>query len=229
MRTEPPICRPSDPILVPAPFKLRLIALLIDLAIAVPGCGLLGLGITMTIWAPLFGGGDFDGPEQLRALGAWTLLATWAGLVLAYTSLELFARRTPGMDLTDLHFVAPAGPARRHLMLRWLVAYLPLVLATAVFLAGAFHTAAIGWDAFEDHGWRADGILFYLAPLAAPWAAFFRCAAGPQKHTFAEQLTGTETVHALRAMQRRRGFEVLPVTSPPASEPAAAPPTAYRP
>jgi len=206
---DPP---PYDAVLVPAPFERRFAALVIDALLILVAGGFLALVITMKVWAPWFGGGDFDGPEELNVLGDWTLSATWSAVALLYTLPELFGRPTLGKYMSGLRLLAPPAPVRRRRAMRWLLAYLPLVVTTGVLCAGAVHTASVGWERFNEYGWSPDGRLaVFVAALPILWIVGFLWAAGPRKQTLAERLSGTELIRILPPVAKQpRGFEVIP-------------------
>jgi hypothetical protein len=205
----------DEPVLVPAPFERRFAALVIDAGIVVSVGAFIAGAITMMVWAPLFGGGDFDGPEQMEVLGQWTLFATWAAVALLYCACELFGRPTLGKYLAGLRLLVLMGPVRRRRALRWLLAYLPLVVMTGVFTAGGIYTARVGWQGFDDHGWSPDiRLLMSGAALAVLWTVGFLWAAGPHKQTLAERLSGMELVRVLPPVAKQRpGFLVIPNAS----------------
>ena len=206
--------QPVAPVLVPAPFGRRVGALLADAGVLLVGGTWLAFGVTDAVWSSTSAGPPFDFAD-LDNFGASLLLSTWCAAALAYTAVEAFGGRTVGKVVAGLRLVRPAGVPRRRLVLRWLLAYLPLLGMTLTF---AVEAAWRGWQAvcygpfIDATEWESDRRMFLrVAALLVLWAAGFLAAAGPSQKTVAERVSGVELLHAppREEQKRRQGFDVV--------------------
>jgi hypothetical protein len=209
MGTLPRRPPPHEPALAPAPLERRLIALMIDGAVMAFGGGFVAFILTYGAWASVLDAGDFDGPPAYNALGEWLFLLTWSGVILAYTAVEAFGRRTLGKAAAGLHLCVPPRHPRRRLLLRWLVAYSPLLVLLLLCAAGAAHTASGGWD-FEDPIPGVDFVAGVVGPLIVLWLFGFGWAGGSRKQTLAEEVAGVRLMRELPPpAEREPRFEVI--------------------
>jgi hypothetical protein len=213
-RTLPRRPPPRELVLAPAPLERRLIALMIDGALMAFGGGVAAVILTYGVLAPLLGAGDFDGPPAYNALGEWLFLVTWSGVILAYAAVEAFGRRTLGKAAAGLHLFAPPGHARRRLLLRWLLAYSPLLVLLLLCAAGAAHAASIGWDPFEDPIPGLDFAPVVVGPLIVLWLFGFGWAGRSRKQTLADEVSGVQLLRQMPPPAERPRFEVIAAPRP---------------